>query len=476
MTEQPTRVRYEVLAFGCSLSMITYLDRVCFGAAASNIVRELGLVSVSDLGPAITAFAISYAAFEIPSGWWGDLNGPRKVLLRIVVWWSLFTALTGCVGMQVAGLTLGSLSALTAVRFLFGMGEAGAYPNIARAIRNWFPAAERGTAQGWIWMSGRLMGGLTPLIWTVLVAGTEYTPALMNWRGAFFLFGSLGLIWCVLFAKRFRDRPDQHPGVNDAERTWIATGMTDAPEAGHHLVPWRAILLSPNLWLLYLMYFCATYGWFFNISYLPSCLETQFGVAPTSLVGAIYKGGPLWLGAAGCLLGGYVTDRLLRRGMDRRWARRLPGMTGHALCAVCYLAASQADTAFHFFLAISLAAFFNDLMMGSAWATCQDVGGRHTAVVAGTMNMIGGFGASAAGWLSAKILAWSEARHALTLGIDRTGFSPDQKIAALADGYHSNLLIYSAVYVIAVVCWLGINPGRTVEAGRNEHESPPHRD
>lgn len=467
MSDQPTRVRYQVLAFGCSLSMITYLDRVCFAAAASDILRELGLPDVSHLGPAITAFTLSYAALEIPSGWWGDLHGPRKVLLRIVVWWSIFTALTGCVGMKLAGLTFGGLTTLTAVRFLFGMGEAGAYPNIAKAIRNWFPAGERGSAQGMIWMSGRLMGGLTPLIWTLLVSGTSFSPSLMNWRGAFLLFGLLGVLWCVLFALFFRDTPQQHPAANDAERTLIAEGQVLLPEAGHGSVPWRAILLNPNLWMLYAMYFCATYGWFFNISYLPSCLETQFGVLPTSVIGALYKGGPLWLGAIGCLAGGLVTDRFVRTGMDRRWARRLPGMTGHALCGLCYLAATQARDAFEFFLAISCAALFNDLMMGSAWATCQDVGGRYTAVVAGTMNMIGGFGASAAGWLSASILGTAQLAHAKRLGVAVTELTKSERNAALGDGYQINLYVYAAVYFIAVFCWLGINPTCSVDQRRS---------
>jgi predicted MFS family arabinose efflux permease len=134
------------------------------------------------------------------------------------------------------------------------------------------------------------------------------------------------------------------------------------------------------------MYFLITYGWFFNMSYLPACLENRYGVEKTSVLGAILKGGPLWLGAFGCILGGYMTDGLLKRGVRRRWARRLPGLVGLALCAVCYFIASGMPTAWSFALAISLAAFFNDLVMGGGWSTVQDIGGKHTAVVAGCMN------------------------------------------------------------------------------------------
>src|SRR3954468_565833 len=131
----PTRVRYGVLGFACSLSMITYLDRVCFGTVAPYIQKEFGL-SESEKGYIFTAFAFAYAAFEVPTGWLGDRFGPRKTLISIVIWWSLFTALTGLV-YPIPDLPWFAFTAMFAVRFLFGIGEAGAYPNIAKAFHNW---------------------------------------------------------------------------------------------------------------------------------------------------------------------------------------------------------------------------------------------------------------------------------------------------------------------------------------------------
>src|SRR5262249_40271872 len=159
-----TRVRFGVLAFACSLSMLTYLDRVCIAAAETTILPILGLSSEAGFQPIYTAFIIAYAAFEIPTGWLGDIWGPRGVLIRIVLWWSFFTVLTGLTGFSIGGLVIGFWS-LIVIRFLFGMGEAGSYPNLTRAVHNWFPFQERGFAQGCIWMAGRLMGGLTPLVW-----------------------------------------------------------------------------------------------------------------------------------------------------------------------------------------------------------------------------------------------------------------------------------------------------------------------
>src|SRR5271166_5602099 len=163
--ETPTRVRYGVLGFACSLSMITYLDRVCFGTAVSHLVTELGLPSEAALKWVMFAFAFAYAVFEVPSGWLGDVYGPRNTLIRIVLWWSFFTALTATVGLRLGNDWVIGVGALAVIRFLFGMGEAGAYPNITRALHNWFPLMQRGFAQGAVWMSGRLMGGLTPMVW-----------------------------------------------------------------------------------------------------------------------------------------------------------------------------------------------------------------------------------------------------------------------------------------------------------------------
>ncbi len=158
----------------------------------------------------------------------GDVFGPRKTLIRIVLWWSLFTALTGLAGLKIGGVILVGFGALVVIRFLFGVGEAGAYPNITRALHNWFPATERGFTQGLVWMSGRLVGGLTPLIWTLLVV---WGP--LSWGGAFWTFGSLGLVWCVFFVWRFRNRPEEKPEVNAAERELIRAGVGASTERAH---------------------------------------------------------------------------------------------------------------------------------------------------------------------------------------------------------------------------------------------------
>jgi ACS family glucarate transporter-like MFS transporter len=474
--EKPTRVRFGVLGFVCSLSMITYLDRVCFGAAADHLieVKELHLRGVEDLNFAFMAFTLSYAAFEIPTGWLGDVFGPRRTLIRIVLWWSAFTAITGLVGMVLPGGIFLGVTSLIVIRFLFGIGEAGAYPNITRALHNWFPFQERGAAQGAVWFSGRLMGGLTPLVLGLLIEGLQrqlidpgaspddllFKP-LLDWRQAFWAFGIIGTVWCVLFALWFRNRPEEKASVNAAELSLITQHKHEEGQ-GHTGVPWRRMLTSTNLWALCLMYFCASYGWYFFITYYFNFLREQYGVDPRSLVGWLYKGGPLLIGALACLTGGVLTDRFIRRTGNRRWGRRLFGVCGHGLCALCFLSSMAAPTAFWFFIVGSLASFFNDMTMGSAWATCQDIGRRYAAVVAGCMNTVGNLGGAAAGYMTGEILKRSVSSYAAAHSLDPSQIPSDQIAAAHVAGYQINLATFAIAYFIAMLLWLRVDSTQSV--------------
>ena len=182
------------------------------------------------------------------------------------------------------------------------------------------------------------MGGFTPMIWTLLVVGTAWTPALVTWRGAFALFGLIGVAWCAAFAWFFRDHPRDHPRVNAAEQIEIERGR-DTGKASHAGLPIRSMLGSANLWLICLMYFCMVYGWYFHVTYLPSYLQDRFDLDPRSMIGALYKGAPLWIGAFSCLAGGILVDWLIRRTGNRQRARRLVGMTAEGLCALGWIAA-----------------------------------------------------------------------------------------------------------------------------------------
>ena len=199
----PTRVRFGVLYFGIALAIIQYINRVCISWSMPDIRAALGLVGAEHddaVGWIFSAFTIAYALFEMPTGWLGDRYGPRKTLVRVVLWWSFFTAATGWAW---------SLGSLIAVRFLFGMGEAGCFPNLTRAFSTWLRPEERVRGQSILWLGARWGGAFTPL----LVAGVL---AVVSWRVSFSIFAWLGVVWAVVFYRRFRDEPGDHPSVNDS--------------------------------------------------------------------------------------------------------------------------------------------------------------------------------------------------------------------------------------------------------------------
>ncbi|HEX4613282.1 MAG TPA: MFS transporter, partial [Urbifossiella sp.] len=273
----PTRVRYAVLGLLCVLAMITYMDRAANGSARGAIIADLnqsGLYETkltdADYFLVLMAFQLAYALFEVPSGWLGDTAGPRSTLLRVVLWWSVFVFLTGFTGMSVAGVFIG-FTGLIVIQGLFGVGEAGAFPNIAKALYNWFPAGDRGFAKSVIWMSARFMGGLTPLLWVLLTS-----PKLggLGWREAMWLFAGSAVLWCVVFALWFRNKPAEHPAVNAAELAAIDAGRKAT--VGPVVVPWGKLVRSRNLWAVCLMYVVTNFCWYFLMYNLPGALKVEF--------------------------------------------------------------------------------------------------------------------------------------------------------------------------------------------------------
>jgi MFS family permease len=451
--QTPTRVRYGVLAFACVLSMITYLDRVCFGTVAPFIQKDFGLTD-DQLGMIFSAFALAYAVFEVPSGWLGDVYGPRRTLIRIVIWWSAFTVLTGLIWPTTSpGWAWYPFLSMLTVRFLFGMGEAGAYPNISRAFYNWIPFRERGTAQGAVWMAGRFAGGMTGFLVTALLITVVLPDGTKEvlWRHTFWIFGALGVVWCALFWWWFRDRPAEHPKANAAEVELITRDMP--AEASHSGVPWLKMMTSLNLWVICLMYFCASYGWYFNITWLPKFLK-QHNIVPGDALSpefwrfGLLAGAPLLLGSLACLFGGLLTDMFIRRTGNRKWGRRLFGVLGHGLCALCYFfAIFVTHDPWLLVLAVASAAFWNDITMGSAWASCQDIGRKYAGIVSGCMNTIGNLGGAVAGYATGLVLR----AHTAAVPED----APKEVLdAATQQGWTVNFIIFASVYVAAAVLWL----------------------
>jgi MFS family permease len=364
---QATRGRFTLLNFALALSIITYVDRVAIASAATAMRAELGLSAVQ-MGWVFSAFTFAYAAFEIPSGWWGDVVGPRRVLTRIVLWWSTFTMVTGMAW---------SFGSLSLARFLFGVGEAGAFPNISRTFAPWFPARERGHAHGVVFMGTRLGGAIAPPLVVMLMAW-------IGWRKSFFVCGLLGVAWCIAWRRWFQDDPAKHPSVNAAELEIIREGL--GPEHPPRL-PWSA-LLSPNLLMICMMYFCMAYTLYFNLTWLPTYLREARGFT-VSQAGWI-AGVILLTGALGSFLGGRLTDHLVKT-HGLRIGRRI-GVITLPLSGALLVAAAQIENPVLASILLAVTLGVADLNVSSCWSMCHDVGGESAGTVSGAMNTFGNIG------------------------------------------------------------------------------------
>lgn len=395
------------------LAAITYLDRVAISVTAADMRRDLGL-SVVQMSWVFSAFVLSYGLFEIPTGWWGDRVGARRILTRIVAWWSAFTVLTGAVV---------SYWQLLLTRFLFGAGEAGAWPNVAIVFARWIPQRERGTAQGLFFSGAHAAAGLTP----ILVATMLYY---FHWRVLFVIFGAIGFVWALAWYRWFRDLPREHAAVNDAEREYIESGTMAPTRHDFSHTPWKRLLANRSIVFLCLMYFTQVYGFYLFITWMPTYLRESRGFQALEL--GLIAGLPMTLSAVADLVGGVSTDRSVRR-FGKRTGRAIVGFISLFSAGLFMISGTFVASPYTAAVLLAFGAACSNLLLAAAWNTVVDVGGLHSGVVGATMNTAG----QVAGFLSPLV----------------TGY-----IVQYYGNWNAPLYITGFLYLFGALFWLGINP------------------
>jgi MFS family permease len=438
---RPTRVRYAVMAFLCTLAFLSYLDRVCIARAQADIRHDLSL-TVGQMGLVMGIFWLGYALFEIPGGWLGDRFGSRATLARIVLAWSVFTALSGAA----AGFT-----SLLVYRLLFGLGEAGAFPNMARVQSRWWPAKSRARAGGVLWLCARWGGAFSFLIFGYLLGGFNSSgfrqavarmpvlhvlASVPAWRLGFWAMGLVGLVWVILFYPWFRDDPSQKRSVNEAELKLIRSGEPPGEQSHESHGGWRvwaALFSSGSLWALALAYLCISFGWSFFVSWMPQYLEDVHHVS--------FKGSqamdvlPLFFGGIACLVGGICSDALVRVTGWTRAGRAIFPICGYVTAAVAMFAIRLTHTPSQAITLMCVASAANDFGQGACWATIISVGGLYAGTAFGFMNMVGNIGNFLQPVIGAVVF-----KHA---------------------GWNALLALYAGVYFIAACLWLFVDPRKT---------------
>ena len=371
--------RWYILGLICLMYLITYLDRVNISTAAPAISQEFGFNKIT-MGAIFSAFVWAYALFQVPGGWLSDRFGARTVLTAIVTYWSIMTAATAA--------ATGALS-FVVVRFLFGMGEAGAFPGATRAMQLWYPRRERGFVQGLTHSASRLGAAIAPPI-VVLIVTT------LGWRSVFYICGAVGLAWAIWWYVSYRNLPEDHGLVNRGELIEIR-GLDDKGEIKPAVmekraanVPWATLIQSPNMWAIMCAYFTYVYCLYIFLTWLPSYLveARHFTLLKVGFLASL----PLFAGVIGDTVGGLATDWLLKKTGSTKLARRSVAIVGLLGCALFIVPAALTDNPYTAVYCLTGAMFFLECTIGPSWAVPMDTGGKYSGTVSGMMNMAGNFG------------------------------------------------------------------------------------
>jgi sugar phosphate permease len=377
VASRPTRTRWLVLVLISLMYLITYMDRSNISVAEPEIAKQFGL-SKTAMGLVLAAFTWAYALGQVPSGWFGDRFGPRRVLSVIMTLWSATAVMTG------AAFGFGSLFG---ARFLLGLGESGAFPVASRGMQLWFPRVERGRIQGTTHFFSRFAVAITPFI-----AGSILLT--LGWRAIFYIFGSLGVVWAIGFSLFYRNLPEDHKGVNQAELARIRgvnpDGTIKPPALTRLATPWRRILLSPNMWFISLAYFCFFFGSNFYLTWYPTYLREHLHMSIRSL--GIWGSIPLFAGMAGDVIGGSLSDVIFKSTGKAKLARRVVAAPGFLLAGAFIIPVALTASQFSSIVCLAASFFFLEWVIGPAWAVPMDVGGQFSGTVTGVMNMAGALG------------------------------------------------------------------------------------
>ncbi|MFD2726088.1 MFS transporter [Hyunsoonleella rubra] len=407
--------RYRFFLGSFLITLLLYVDRVCISSAKDSIAGDLVLTDIQ-MGWVLSAFALGYALFQVPGGALGDKYGVRKVMTWIMVLWSIFTSLTGAAWNYISMLFF---------RFTFGAGEAGAFPNISRAAFSWIPTKERGLFQG-INFSGSRLGAAFAL---PLVA---YLIDAWGWRNIFYFFGAIGIIFAVIFYWAFRNKPEDHPGLSDAEKEYIVNNRQQAVEKKGGNLSIGTILGSNNVILAMIQYIGSNFIFFFMLTWLFPYIKAKYelGLVATGF----YAMMPLLAGALGNWVSGFMVDSIYKTGKWKQ-SRQIPATIGFVLVVIGILSSLYMDTPLGAVLCLSVAIFGADMTLSPSWSFCMDIGEENSGKVSGMMNMAGNIGAFTTALAFPYLREWT--------GADEPFF-----------------YVAAALGFVAIFCWYFMNPNK----------------
>jgi sugar phosphate permease len=356
------RRRGVVVVLLCVMYFISYFDRNNIATAGPSIIKEFDLTS-TQFGLAASVFSIFYAVLQIFGGWIGEKVGPRRGLLILGLLWGVSTLFTG--------LAVGLVSLLIA-RAVLGFSESATFPTATQAMSRWVPPDRNGLVQGIVHSASRLGTAVAPIVVAALIVAS-------GWRSSFIYIGILSMLWALVWFAMFRDRPKDVKGITAKELSEVPPipKAADRPP-----VPWRRLIRT----ILPVTLVDFGYGWvaWVFFTWIPTLLATTYhqNVANYGLLTSLVLVG----GVVGDTLGGFVSDRILRRTLNPGLARRtllLIGFIGSLLCLTPLIFTPPLNIAV---IALAFSFFFLELTNAQLWAIPMDVAPTWSGTASGMMN------------------------------------------------------------------------------------------
>ncbi|MBX3420856.1 MAG: MFS transporter [Pirellulaceae bacterium] len=439
-TSAPTNIRWHIFALACGASFLLYLHRYSWNVVGPKLQEQFAF-SHTQVALLFSLFYYTYASGQIPSGVIIDRFGPHRFLsLMILAWSAAMTAIAHTQNMLLLGIC----------RLTFGAAQAGCYPALAQVTRRWFPANRRTLLQGWIATTfGRSGGAMSPIIIGSLLMGW----CGLNWQTAISVLGGLGAIYALVFWKLFRNSPAEHCGVNRSECALISEGApTDENSAspGPTVLPLKVAARNVSLRFFVVQQF----------------LDAGSDVAFVSLIGAYFLQArgmdiattgwlaslPLWGGALGGIVGGWLNDRLIHATGSRRWSRSGVGCIGKILGCLMLLLVSAQTTSQAAALCLLAAKFFSDWSQPTTWGACTDMGGRFSATLFSIINTAGTSGGITMPIVFGGLLDWF------------TTSTEVHQVIVSTTNWQPLFYLLSAMYLASGLCWLMVDCTRRIEA------------
>jgi ACS family glucarate transporter-like MFS transporter len=387
---RPSNVRWRILAVLVFISFVSYLLRGNLSIAGTAMVEDLQLTEIQ-WGWVMAAFPLGYALFQFPGGCWGDRRGPRLTLTLIAIAWGVLIALTSLTPSRDIAPVFLVIGFLLTIQFLVGAAHAPVFPIVVCAIERWFPVGR------WALPNGLTSSGLT----VGLAATASALPWLIGqygWRVSFWILAPFAFAAAALWWWYARDRPQQHPGVNEAELALLAPEMSRAPCSEGDVPAWRRVLKNRDALFATLSYSCMNYVFYVVFSWGFYYLATVRGFEAQE---AGFLTSAQWVaGAAGAFTGGWLGDRLCLL-VGVRWGCRWPIILGSGISALLLIGVAYHPNAYAAAAMLGGCFFFNQFTEGAYAANGAAIGGRHAGAVYGLMNT----GANLMGFVNAILLS-----------------------------------------------------------------------